>query len=137
MPIPMSRSFLVLAVALFAVGCGSGLKTAPVSGVITKDGQPLANASVTFTPQATGGESPVSNGRTDDKGSYTLAITATGDSGAVLGNHIVRVAAIGEEQTGPNSDVSDPKVVDPIPPHSLTFEVKSGQNQADFDLKSR
>ncbi len=71
------------------------------------------------------------------KGNYTLAVTATGDSGAVLGNHIVRVAAIGEERTDPNADVSDPKSVDPIPPHSLTFEVKSGQNKADFDLKSR
>lgn len=134
---PMSRILLVFAAGVFAAGCGSGLATAPVSGVITKDGQPLPNVSVTFTPQATGADAPISNGRTDESGRYTLSVTVTGDPGAIPGNHIVSIAAIGEERTGPNADIADPNWVDPIPPHSFTFEVKAGQNEANFDLQSK
>jgi hypothetical protein len=134
----MTRLFFIGLLGLLLAGCGSGLKTVPVSGTITKDGQPLADVSVTFTPLATGGEAPASNGRTDSSGKYTLKVTVTGDSGAVPGNHIVSIAAIGSEGAGNNSDIADPNWVDPIPPHSLTFEVKpGGTDQADFDLKTK
>jgi hypothetical protein len=49
----------------------------------------------------------------------------------------VRIAAIGEVRTGPNADIADPNWVDPIPPHSFTYEVKAGTNEANFDLKSQ
>ena len=114
----MFRMILVAVAAsicMFAAGCGSGLNTAPVSGQITKDGKPLADVSVTFTPQATGIEAPVSNGRTDEDGRYTLAVTATGEVGAVQGQHIVSIAFIGQEKTGADADVIDPNWVDPIP----------------------
>lgn len=131
------RTFVVWCLALLAAGCGSGLKTAPVSGVITKDGQSLANVSVTFTPQATGIDAPASNGLTDASGRYTLSVTSTGEAGALQGSHIVSIAAIGGEGQGENADIADPNWVDPIPPHSLTFEVKAGRNEANFDLKSK
>jgi hypothetical protein len=133
----MIRSVFWASLGLLVAGCGSGLDTAPVSGIITKDGQPLANVSVTFTPQTTDGTSPASNGRTDESGRYTLSVTVTEDPGAVLGSHIVRIAAIGEVRTGPNADIADPNWVDPIPPHSFTYEVKAGTNEANFDLKSQ
>lgn len=134
---PILRCLILVSLVLATTGCGGGLKTAPVSGVITKDGQPLANVSVTFTPTATGIDAPASNGRTDESGRYTLTVTATGDSGAIPGSHMVSVAALGGEGQGANSDIADPNWVDPIPPHSLTFDVKAGQNEANFDLKSK
>jgi hypothetical protein len=115
------------------VGCGGSLNTAPVSGVITVDGRPLANASVTFAPEEQTAEAPISNGKTDADGRYTLAVTATGDPGAVLGTHTVRVAYIGEET---NSDIGVPNPANQVPPHQLSFEVKAGPNEANFDLKS-
>ena len=42
------------ALATFA-GCGPGIKVAPVSGVVTLDGKPLANAHLAFQPQAAKG----------------------------------------------------------------------------------
>src|SRR5262245_28915648 len=107
--------FLSCAAAVLFVmsGCG-GPKTAPVSGVITKDGTPLANASVTFTPAALGNEAPASSGRTDAAGRYSLSITVTGKPGAVLGKHAVQIAMAGEASAGPTPDVIDPNWVNPI-----------------------
>ena len=48
----MTRGMVVVAVVLVC-GCSEGskpYKTAPVSGVVTLDGQPLAAAHVTFMP---------------------------------------------------------------------------------------
>jgi hypothetical protein len=131
----MGRTLFFAGLALLVAGCG-GLKTAPVSGVIKKDGQPLADVSVSFTPQTASGEAPASNGRTDATGRYSLSVTATGKSGAIIGKHTVRIAFIGSGKP-PDSDVIDPNFVDPIPPHDLTFEVKPGKNEANFDLKSQ
>ncbi len=129
------RRFILLAwVVALAVGCGRGAGTAPVHGKITLNGEPLANASVTFTPSTTGIDAPASNGRTDTSGNYTLEVTATGDAGAILGNHIVTVALIGEDKVGEDADVLVPADAVSLPDHNLSFEVKAGDNVADFNL---
>jgi hypothetical protein len=116
-------------------GCGSGLKTARVSGVITLDGEPLQNASVTFTPPAAGGEAPISNGRTDAQGRYSLTVTATNDVGAVVGTHRVNVALIGDSSEEDDSGLIAEEAS--LPAHDFTFEVTPGGSEAaSFDLKS-
>lgn len=132
----MCRLFCLAFTVALAVGCGSGIATAPVSGTITIDGEPLADASVTFTPKATGMEAPASNGRTDASGQYSLSVTATGDAGAVMGKHIVTVSLIAEEQEGDDADVIDPDDDASLPDHNFSFEVKAGDNVADFNLES-
>jgi hypothetical protein len=44
---------------MVSTGCGVISNTPPVSGVITLDGQPLANAHIAFQPEATGGNTVV------------------------------------------------------------------------------
>ncbi|MBI2481635.1 MAG: hypothetical protein HYV60_24215 [Planctomycetia bacterium] len=129
----MGRLIVGLVVISYAVGCGGQLQTAPVAGVITLDGKPLADATVTFTPAAAGLEAPASSARTDASGRYKLLVTATGQSGAVLGTHSVSVVANVEES---DSDISDLAALDSVSSLSDTFEVKAGSNEANFDLKA-
>ncbi|MCI0462253.1 MAG: carboxypeptidase-like regulatory domain-containing protein [Gemmataceae bacterium] len=86
----MQREYLAtLAVALLllASGCG-GKKPVKVSGVVTLDGKPLPNATVSFNPAEAGGQS--ANGRTDSSGAYQLTTYNTGD-GALPGDYKVTV----------------------------------------------
>lgn len=130
----MFRLMAFILLLLMATGCGGGLDTASVSGVVTLDQKPLPNASVTFTPNTTEGIAPASNGMTDANGRYTLTVTASGEEGAIIGNHIVTIALVGEEKTGEDADVIDPAEDDGLPDHNLSFDVKPGQNEANFDL---
>ncbi len=123
---------ILLGSLLQLVGCGGKYSFAPVSGTITLDGTPLIDATVTFTPEAKGGDVPASSGRTDTSGKYTLKMISDNSTGALIGKHTVVVSKNFESQ----SDVSTPaeRQQAALPEHNLTFEVKSGSNQADFDI---
>jgi hypothetical protein len=102
---------------------------APVSGVVTLDGQPLANAIVTFQPDFGGMESGTkignSVGRTDATGRYTLEYSRDA-RGAALGKHKV--------------EIIDSEGLLPAEYHRLTTlqtEVTAGSNKINFDLKSK
>jgi hypothetical protein len=127
-----------LVVALsFLAGCSSkrGLETAPVKGKITFKGKPLPNGTVMFVP----GEGPAATGEIDKDGNYRLTTYSTGD-GAVLGNHKVSITALADIGT------ALPEQRNPLPPSlvpdkylshetsGLTFEVKRGNNEANFEL---
>ena len=86
--------FALAAVALPAAfsGCGSStpILAPAVEGVVTINNQPLANATVTFTPTAPGVAGQyVGTAVTDDKGHYVLQ--TAGKPGAVVGEHKVTV----------------------------------------------
>ena len=131
----MLRLMAFSVLLLMVTGCGGGLDTAPVSGVITLDQKPLPNASVTFTPKSTDdATSPASSGLTDANGRYTLKVTVSEEEGAVIGTHFVTIALVGEEKTGEDEDVIDPTADDGLPDHNFSFDVKPGQNEANFDL---
>jgi hypothetical protein len=132
---------LVVGLALGSLaGCGgSNLSVAPVSGTVTLNGQPLADAVVMFEPMdSSGTNTPTSNGRTDGQGHYVLSIPVTNDKGAVLGKHLVRIMAAKTDK--PSSDDSMTKIEEPVPAKynaksELTFEVKpGGSDKADFAL---
>jgi hypothetical protein len=123
---------LVLALVLL-VGCGGG-KTASVSGTITMDGQPVANAQVNFQPNPASGElnpGPGSFGRTNEKGEYSLELVG-GGSGAIVGWHKVTVRPMGK---------SDPKtqkmMTYVIKSGESKFEVKPGSNTANFEVSGK
>jgi hypothetical protein len=142
----MMRARLLLLVFFVAVlGCSSK-KLAPVSGRVTLNGKPLANATVSFQPIAEG-KSPDagagSTGKTDEDGRFTLK-TSTGQEGAVVGKHRVRISAL-ETQVG-DSDERAPRggwpQGDKVPKRynsesNETFDVlRGGTDKADFPLKS-
>ena len=72
------------------VGCKGGVAgppTEPVSGVVTLDGKPVAQANVVFVPDGSG---QAAAGITDEAGKYTLTTTNPQD-GAVVGKYKVMV----------------------------------------------
>jgi hypothetical protein len=131
-----------------ALGCGqAAAKIVPVSGVVTLNGKPLANATVTFAPVAPEGEinaaGDSSIGKTNANGEYTLT-TSRGAPGAVVAKHRVRVTLLAAQEN-PESDERLPRgaVKDKIPVRYngadtvLKFEVKAdGPNKADLALTS-
>lgn len=133
MPRWFTNSFC-LGLLVVVLGC-SNAKYAPVEGVVTLDGEPLEDATVTFTPTASGGnEMNQSFGRTDATGKYSLQLMMSGKTGALIGNHKVSVAKNIETESDIMTEAEAKSVR--LPSHDLTFDVKSGKNEADFNLET-
>jgi hypothetical protein len=124
--------------AAAALLCGCSREVVPVSGRITRDGKPLADAVVTFQPlanQKTG--RPVATGsvgRTDAQGRFTLRLIDPNRSGALVGDHVVTIG-MGESTDGANS-------VEELPPMwrdgSKRFKVpERGTSEANFEISGR
>lgn len=105
-----------------------------VSGTVTLDGQPLADATVSFSPA----EGRPSFGKTDAAGQYSLSFV--GDhTGAIVGPHTVRIST---EQYIEREDGSTDFVKESVPPgyntqSTLAVSVEPGENTFDFDLSSK
>ena len=77
------------------VGCTpGGPQQAQVKGKVTYKGQPLAGATVNFTPE----QGQLAVGVTDSNGEYTLS--TGGSPGAVLGKHKVSITKVGAQAEG-------------------------------------
>lgn len=132
-----TRERLIAAALLMlvgGVGCSSGAEGAnridvyPVIGRVTMNGNPVANATVTFSPQA---DQPVAMGRTDASGNYSLT-TYEADDGAAPGDYKVMVtkSAGGSKAGGaPSHDPNDPQAssADPQAMHAAA-RTSSGEN---------
>ncbi|HLJ93880.1 MAG TPA: hypothetical protein VKU02_11895 [Gemmataceae bacterium] len=135
------RSLGIFLLLLLLVGCGGGpYQVAPVSGRVTLNGKPLSSASVTFQPIGEGkmNPGPGSGAFTDSDGRYTLKLTGTETSGAVVGKHTVMIRIVHAENTADDR----PKKFKQLPDKynrrtKLEFEVPvGGTNSADFQLTS-
>jgi hypothetical protein len=86
-------NLLLVCAFVFLTGCGGGnvLKTNRVEGIVTYNGTPLANATVTFYPE--GGDATPAFGKTNENGKYLLQ-TQQGaiDAGTTPGEYIVTVS---------------------------------------------
>jgi hypothetical protein len=127
----------LLLLPLLLLGCGkSGPKVVPVSGQVTLDKKPLANADVTFSPTEPGpNNSPglESSGRTDEQGRYSLKVIQDKRDGAVVGAHKVRISLI---ERGASLVNRLPKAYNQNT--KLTFTVPAeGSKEANFDLSSK
>ncbi len=79
----------VIALSLVSmVGCGSEISTAPASGVVLYNGQPLREANVVFAPEQGG---PTSVALTGPDGKFTLSMNS--GRGALIGKHGVAIQA--------------------------------------------
>ena len=140
----------LVVVGPFIAGCGgrpAGYpETAPVSGRVTLDGEPLEGASVSFIPAA--GRS--SSGQTDSSGRYQLYYTGR-IKGAMLGKHRVSISrqvpdqqhvlTEDEQELREQGHYQGPQI-ESLPPcyhgstSELTAEVTAGRNTVDFALRS-
>lgn len=116
-------SFLCLTALLCIstlVGCKDGGSNAPVVGMVTLDGEPLAGLRVTFFPEpATGNVAPgpYSTAVTDGEGKFTL-VDRYGKNGAMVWKHKVEFewddldeAALSDAMEGDGDGKSDSKAV--------------------------
>lgn len=141
----MPRSMLaVLPLQVFVlVGCGGGSEfdLVPVSGKVTLNDQPLANATVNFIPESSteDGLAPSSFGRTNEAGEFTLRTLVDDRAGAMVGKHKVRITLAEDEES--DSDIVDTSKKKSIPARynvetELTFDVvPGGTDGANFDLE--
>ncbi len=140
---------------VLTAGCNTGkLKTESVTGIVTYDGQPLADALVSFSPKQAGMGQP-SYGRTNDKGEYILQTShGNPNAGTTPGEYYVTVTKsvassgpatlelpMGSAPIAPSGPVEQPKSAIPevygkADTSPLSATVVKGKNKIDFTLKS-
>jgi hypothetical protein len=129
----MMRSACCLMV-LALVGCSSGDKdysVAPVKGTVMVGDKPLTEGTITFFPQTTDAKAKESGkkgwGKIEPDGTFQLNTYGKLD-GAVIGKHKITISL-----PAPETATFDPKYMTPDT-SPLEFEVKAGENKADFKL---
>jgi hypothetical protein len=114
---------------VFAVGgCGGNSELASVTGKITLDGKPLAEAFVVFAPTAAG---TTSYGRTNAAGEYVMMFSDS-EKGAWQGENIVRIST-GDVGAGAKKEIL-PAIYNVE--STLRKSVEKKANRFDFELKS-
>ena len=137
----------LVALAMLAVlpACSKAIKTEGVTGVITYNGEPLADATVKFIPtDATGSQS---YGKTNEKGEYKLqTLLGAADAGTTPGEYKVTVDCIetyetgnmiqenGEEKPETKARSIIPEQYNNAETSGLTATVVAGDNTFNFDL---
>jgi len=127
---------------MFGSGCfgKQGIETAPASGVVTYNGQPLAYGRVSFRPEA---GSPAT-GEIQPDGSFSLSTYGNSD-GAIVGTHQVAVVATEVDAGVTNATPANtemkvaksmiPKKYTSFSTSELTVEVVAGgENQFTLEL---
>lgn len=144
-PQPMWRLSLLVALGTCA-GCGKSgtVQTAPVTGRITLDGEPLDGGTVTFVPdkqRRTMG--PIGVGEIREDGTYSIVTDPGGDvlKGAVVGYHRIRITLSPNQRTALRKAKRDDKNQLPRKflsegTSGLNAEVRAGiTNSINLDLK--
>ena len=123
------RRFLELMLVVAVVGgCSGGDRPTlgRVTGTVTLDGRPLADAAVVFSPIGGGRQS---TGTTDSAGHFEM-IYIRDIRGAKVGQHKVSIMTAREES--PDEDIPSRYNAETI----LTAQVKPGTNDIPFRLTS-
>ncbi len=137
--------FLVFVIPLLG-GCENSSKyqLAPVSGIVTLNGEPLSEGVVNFQPMMAGDSANVGAGstaRTDAKGHFVLNTTED-QPGAIVGKHRVRIYSFSPES--PRVEDTDSGPPSERIPHRYNYRSKlthvvtaEGTSEANFDLSSQ
>lgn len=132
--IPARRVACLAAALLLTAGCTPSIKSVPVSGRVTLNGQPLADVALNFSPVTGNDHAFAAYGKTDKDGRYTLRLVENNQPGATAGKNRVTL----NESTGaPESDGGGPAVILKLPPKArdgtMSFDVPAtGTDAADF-----
>jgi hypothetical protein len=133
------------------------MKTNFVEGIVTLDGVPVTDATITFSPK---GNEPAAVGKTDSSGKYTLSSLQGGKNGqgALAGDYYVTIKKMINTASKPTEEElrnASEKGIDltmkypskmeyVIPPKyenkktsGLEATIKSGKNKINFDLTSK
>ncbi|MFK7778174.1 MAG: hypothetical protein QM501_08645 [Gimesia sp.] len=121
-------------------GCsGNGGESVPdlgeVTGKITLDGAPLGNANVIFEPQVVDNKSMsrASTAITSAAGTYNLKYNSD-VSGASIGKHKVIISKMSDNPEEAGLQLVPTKYNDKS---DLSADIVAGENNFDFDLKSK
>jgi hypothetical protein len=138
---PLRHRLLIAGICVLMLGCsGKGYRAAPVSGNVTLDGAPLADATVLFEPVGRTNPGPPATAVTDAGGDFTLAISED-KPGAVVGKNRVRISTRKIESDAA-SDTTKEVAEERVPERyntktDLEFEVPSGgTDSAEFKLST-
>jgi hypothetical protein len=133
------KAFLLIPAltVLLVAGCSAGKPGVPVEGMVTLDGQPMANVQVLFDQPETK-SSNAYLGKTDEQGRYALKPVGRDQSGAAPGSYRVSLTTAFLE-AGARDDTPLPP--ERIPPKyrdgKLKYDVpENGTNEANFELKA-
>jgi hypothetical protein len=107
-------------------------RAAPVSGVVTLDGQPVEGATVLFTPMEPGGKA--SKGVTDASGRYILKPAEAG-GGVGPGTYGVSIKKTVAEDGDEAKHLLPQRFAEPTT-SALTVEISTGVNEFDIELSS-
>ena len=130
-------AIVLLGCLAIPVGCGkSGPDLGQVTGKVTLNGKPLADASIEFIPE----KGRPSMATTDAGGQYELVYTAD-RPGALPGKHTVRITTGRPGYEGEGGQGGQEARDEVVPPKynsasELAREVKPGSNTIDFKLES-
>lgn len=145
-PAPSVRRLTALLMLVSLVGCSGSNdpKLAPVTGRLTFNGEPVANAVVTFRGV---NAARYSSGTTDSDGKFSLSTYEPGD-GALIGENVVTVAISDDidpglsreeyakqqaKQRNPKAGILPEQYADPKT-SGLLVTVANGQNDIPLEL---
>ncbi len=135
-----SPMMLALVLLMTVSGCGRNddlPETASTEGTVSWQGQPVAGATVAFSPESGG---KIASAKTDEDGHYELTTFEPYD-GAIVGQHAVTIV---KRVPMPPPHISVPDAGKPLIPSKyfaaqtsgLTADVKAGEsNVYDFTLE--
>ncbi len=137
----MSKNLAILVLAISGVcGCGGGSSFAPVEGIVTLDGNPVADASVVLGPMRATDPGPFT-GSTDAQGKYSLGTADDPGGGAAPGEYFVNITTV---KPIPGADESTPpptqKEIIPMAYRDGSQRIvipAGGTSAANFDISSR
>lgn len=138
---------------LFSIGCGSGAaEGGQVTGIVTLDGQPVANAKVTFyKSDDKTGTMDVIVAMTDAMGKYSLFGDDPSYRGTPVGEYKVTVYKLVPIKNAKLPEDADPEQIEAsgqgrnilptqtanLQTTTITATVKDGPNTVDIALKSK
>jgi hypothetical protein len=137
-----TRLNVCLVLLLIATGCAkTDANRGTITGQVKLDGQPLEQGSILFTP-AEGVKGVVTGGEIKD-GKYQL----TGKAGPSIGSNRVEIRAVRksgkmvQKPMAPAGEMVE-EMAEAVAPQfnsasTLKFDVKAGDNTADFEVKSK
>jgi len=137
----ITKVFGLLVISML-LGCGSKYEVVPVSGRITLDGKPLANASIFTQPtnRDTKTPGPGSGGLTDENGEFELEFQTEDKKGAIPGDTRITIIENAEQKES-NDDTGvafKRKVPEEYRDGKVNYTIpEEGTDAMNFDLSSK